>query len=359
MVACLVLGQPALAADNVRPTIGLPSPDNAVAGVAVNIHASAIDDSSGIASCRLYVDNLDVSAMQVISGQAEVMYTFLAAGVHTIFVFCRDNANNFNSGASGSVLVTAPAGGSSLPPTIEAITATSAFVNVPITLSANVSGAASCTLLANSFPVGEMTIAAGVATRQHTFINAGSQVMSMQCVSTGGVSTIGPSTIVVVGLSPVPPVAVPQGQLIKTSCPTGAAADHPCKAVYYRGVDGKRHAFPNSRVFFTWYTDFLTVKEVSATEMAASLLGRQVTYRPGVKLVKFTTLNNVYAVARGGVLRWIKTEAAAAALYGVDWNKKIDDISDVFFLDYTFGVDINTAADFSPAAEMAASPTIE
>jgi endo-1,4-beta-xylanase len=93
------------------------------------------------------------------------------------------------------------------------------------------------------------------------------------------------------------------------------------------------------------------VKTISADELASIPLGGNVTYRPGVKLVKVTTVPKVYAVAAHGVLRWVKTEEVAKALYGVDWNKKVDDIPDAFFVNYTVGADIGSTSDFSPSLE--------
>lgn len=108
-------------------------------------------------------------------------------------------------------------------------------------------------------------------------------------------------------------------------------------AVYYYGADGKRYVFPNSQAYFTWYADFNGVKVVSAAEMASISLGGNVVYRPGTRLVKITSDPNVYAVEPGGVLRWIQTEEVALALYGADWNRRIDDIPDAFFFNYTIG----------------------
>lgn len=108
-------------------------------------------------------------------------------------------------------------------------------------------------------------------------------------------------------------------------------------AVYYVGTDGKRYAFPNAQVYFTWYADFDAVKIVSATEMASYQLGGNVTYRPGTRLVKITSDPHVYAVEPGGLLRWVQTEQVASGLYGADWNKRIDDIPDAFFFNYSIG----------------------
>ncbi len=122
-------------------------------------------------------------------------------------------------------------------------------------------------------------------------------------------------------------------------------------AVYYVGTDGRRHAFPNSKVYFTWYPNFNSVTVISAQKLASIPLGANVTYKPGARMVKFTTDLRVYAVSKGGVLRWVKTEGAAIGLYGSDWNKKIDDISDAFYVNYTFGPDISSASDYSVAGE--------
>lgn len=117
-------------------------------------------------------------------------------------------------------------------------------------------------------------------------------------------------------------------------------------AVYYIGADGRRHAFPNDRVFFTWYGNFDGVRVVSAGDLASIPLGANVTYKPGMKMVKFTTDSHVYVVSNNRTLRWVKTEAAANALYGSNWNRQIDDISDTFYLDYNIGTDVNAASDY-------------
>lgn len=134
--------------------------------------------------------------------------------------------------------------------------------------------------------------------------------------------------------------------LIKIVCEEEAAANDPCKAVYYYGDDGKRHAFPNERVFFTWYEDFDDVQEVSAEFMASIQLGANVTYRPGVKMVKFQSVNTVYAVSAPAQLRPIASESVAEELYGSEWNTHIDDIPDVFIGNYSFGEEIESAQDY-------------
>lgn len=138
------------------------------------------------------------------------------------------------------------------------------------------------------------------------------------------------------------------GDLIKASQP----------AVYYYGADGKRYVFPNEKTYQTWYADFSGVKIVTDAELAAIQIAGNVTYKPGVKMVKIQTDPKVYAVAHGGLLRWIKTEAAAAELYGINWAKKVEDVADAFFINYNVGANIEVASDFSIESEIAVATDI-
>lgn len=109
-------------------------------------------------------------------------------------------------------------------------------------------------------------------------------------------------------------------------------------SVYFCGADGKRHAFPNRKIHDSWYAgEFGGVAVISDASMASLPLGANVTYRPGVRLVKIQTDPRVYAVAADGILRWVPSEDAALALYGSGWNQMIDDVPDSFFADYKIG----------------------
>ncbi len=138
--------------------------------------------------------------------------------------------------------------------------------------------------------------------------------------------------------------------LVKLACLGDTKADDPCRAVYFYGTDGKRHAFTNEKVFFTWYENFDSVKVISNASMSSLPLGKNVTYHPGTKMVKFQSVPTVYAVSKGGVLRAIASESVVASLYGSDWNKKIDDISDAFFGNYKMGLSINASSDYDVLA---------
>ena len=121
-------------------------------------------------------------------------------------------------------------------------------------------------------------------------------------------------------------------------CVTGSLIRTPLStSVYYCGSDGKRYDFPNAQTYATWYKDFSGVQTITPEDMANITLGGNATYRPGVKLVKIQTDTKVYAVDRNGTLRWVSSPAIAAKYYGASWAKKVEDIPDVFFINYKIG----------------------
>lgn len=100
--------------------------------------------------------------------------------------------------------------------------------------------------------------------------------------------------------------------------------------IYYYAADGYRYVFPNDKTFGSWFSDFGAVTTVSKEVLGQISLKGNVTYRPGVRMIKIQTVPKVYIVDKGGKLRWVKTEELAKKLYGDDWNKKIDDVPDEF-----------------------------
>ncbi|MEK7094952.1 MAG: hypothetical protein AAB886_02500, partial [Patescibacteria group bacterium] len=91
-------------------------------------------------------------------------------------------------------------------------------------------------------------------------------------------------------------------------------------AVYYYGKDGFRYVFPNEKTYFTWYSDFNGVKMIPDSQLGEIQIGGNVTYRPGVKMIKINTDAKTYAVDAGGVLRHVTGEQVAKDLYGNVWN---------------------------------------
>lgn len=143
-------------------------------------------------------------------------------------------------------------------------------------------------------------------------------------------------------VSALPAHAATDGSLIKASGP----------AVYYLNA-GKRYVFPNERIFFSWYRDFSTVETITDRELASYQLGGNVTFRPGVSMVKLPSDPKVYVVAPGGVLRPIDSETVARGLFGANWSRQVNDLSEAYFLDYKVGAPVVATTDFDQAAASA------
>jgi len=130
-------------------------------------------------------------------------------------------------------------------------------------------------------------------------------------------------------------------------------------SVYYYGADGFRYTFPNVKTYNTWYDNFDDVKMITDAELFAIQLGGNVTYKPGVLMVKIDTDPKTYAVSAGGVLNWVTSESVAISLYGSDWNTKIHDVPDGFFTNYTVGAPIEDASSYSPTTAEASVTDID
>lgn len=124
-------------------------------------------------------------------------------------------------------------------------------------------------------------------------------------------------------------------------------------AVYYFGKDGFRYVFPNDKTYFTWYTNFDDVKWLTDADLGKVQIGGNVTYKPGVKMIKINSDPKTYAVGQDGALRWVTTEEIAISLYGSNWNTKIDDVADGFFSNYSMSREIEEVDDFVPTDETA------
>jgi hypothetical protein len=179
----------------------------------------------------------------------------------------------------------------------------------------------------------------------------------------GGLPSIDPRTGLYQNYTSTPIAPLPNvknvHQLVKLKDDGNTTTQHD-STVYYLGADGKRHAFPNPSVYGSWYCDFSQILIVSESELASYQLGKNVTYRPGLRLVKFPTNPRVYVVQGGRMLRPIQDEGTAITLFGSNWAKRVSDIEDTFYNDYLFGEVITSMTDKAflditpsyPSAEM-------
>ncbi|HJN84755.1 MAG TPA: hypothetical protein QF873_00365 [Patescibacteria group bacterium] len=115
-------------------------------------------------------------------------------------------------------------------------------------------------------------------------------------------------------------------------------------AVYAIDDHGKRRPFSGESTYFSWFEDFDEVVELSPSAMAAYSLGATMPMHHGTWLVKIQSVNDVYAVERGGVLRRIPDEATAELFYGADWADRVRDISPTDWPRYTLGDDLSSSA---------------
>lgn len=123
-------------------------------------------------------------------------------------------------------------------------------------------------------------------------------------------------------------------------------------SVYYLSADGKRYVFPNETTYFSWYADFSSVVTVPQSELESYPLGKNITVRPGTKLIKITTDPKVYAVEPGGSLVHVPDEDTAMSLWGDNWSQRVVDIADAFFTNYEVAEGQEVMADSYPAGSL-------
>ncbi len=385
-------------ADTTGPTIGAVTTNINDTGTASTFSFMG-SDASGIDSCSLIIQENDevlagfhtaISSYASVSATFDPMiilwsasYTFTETGDFYAYAHCVDEAGNYGSSADATFTVSGTEVVDTTAPTVGTPSPTTFTLGTARTISATAAdniAVSSCTLYINGASAGTMTIANGAASKSYTFSSGATATVVVTCRDAAGNSASGTatatlSTAVVTDDEEVivddEIIAEEEdvtneegdavaGNLVKLACSEGADVNDPCKAVYfYADFDSKRHAFPNEKVFFTWYENFDDVVVVSDDFMASLTLGRNITYHPGTRMVKFITVNTVYAVTRGGVLRPIDSEATAIALYGSTWNRQIDDISDAFYGNYEFGDDVTSTADYDRENEESSITNID
>jgi hypothetical protein len=111
-------------------------------------------------------------------------------------------------------------------------------------------------------------------------------------------------------------------------------------SVYFLDQNNLRHAYPNQKIWESYFgNNFSQVEIVSAEKLASYPLDRNVPYNIG-SLFKISSVPKVYVVTKDRSISWIKTEDAAVRLYGPEWNTLIHDLPDAFFGDYVLSEEI-------------------
>jgi len=124
-------------------------------------------------------------------------------------------------------------------------------------------------------------------------------------------------------------VADLDGQLLRTKLNS---------AVYYVAKGSTvRQVFPDAATYFSWFTDFSGVKEVSTTEIAKYTLGKNMTYKPG-SLIKITSVPKVYLVGSPNTIGWVVDEVTFKRL-GYSFSN-VHDVAVSYFGDYIQGANV-------------------
>lgn len=243
-------------------------------------------------------------------------------------------------------------------PTVGRITPTTAVTGETVTFSSLVTDndvLDTCSLYVDGEREKYLTVKRDVVYTTYKFSEDGKYDLFVRCTDTDGNVVTGATRKVTVtdGSTYVDP-----GTLIKLGCEGDVYTNDPCTSVYYYGVDGKRHAFSTEAVFFSWFNDFDNLVIISRSVMADIPLGKNVTFRPGERLVKFST-NSVYAVSYEGLLRPIANAEIAEALFGEDWISLIEIVDDVFYGNYRIGATVESSSSFSWSAAKSATTKID
>ena len=316
---------------------------------------ASTDSQSGIDGYEFKVDSGSYSSVGDVTTKTHS--TALSNGAHTAYLYAVDLGDNDSPIATLSFTVDADST-SSGSPDVSSMTPSTALKDATVTFSVRISddeSVESCDLYVDGSLSKTMTLKTDLAYATQKFTSTGTHELYARCTDNDDLKTSG--SVVTVTVSSGSSAASP-GDIIKIGCEGDVYVNDPCTAVYYYGNDGLRHAFPNEAAFKSWFTDFDDLVTVSSSAMANITLGRNVTFRPGTSLIKFST-NTVYAVSYGGILRPISTEAIAIALFGSDWAADITVVSDVFFANYRIGSDIESSNDYSASSSKTGTATID
>lgn len=107
-------------------------------------------------------------------------------------------------------------------------------------------------------------------------------------------------------------------------------------SVIDKKIVGERFLFMNEKIYRTWFSNFVPVRHYSNEAIENTVSRGAMLPAPG-SLVKRPESPIVYAATLGRLLRPIENETIAARLFGVQWNRKVFDIDDYVFSQYSAG----------------------
>ncbi|MFH1404540.1 MAG: hypothetical protein ABIH21_00385 [Patescibacteria group bacterium] len=332
------------------PVITDPVPSEAGLGQPT-VFSVNITSSSDIVRCNFYEEGKFQGLMALANEslkQFNFIHEFTTPGYREVYVKCINKSQKTGQSPTQRVLVSRKADRE--PPVIKSITPSSARQNqsklFEVKISDNIA-IKQCDFIVDGKKF-KMVVSNkdGLAKKMYMFSETGNHDVLVDCYDYQLNKT---SLTQEVGVLPELFLMNP-GTLIKAWCAGDTQTDDPCKAVYYFGADGKRHPFPNEIAYFSWYKDFNDVQVVSPDILASITLGSGVTYRPGLRPIKFVSSPDVYVVLNKGYLRRIKTESMAKALYGDSWSKLVIEFSDTFFSHYKVLAELSSPSDYDRKA---------
>lgn len=109
-------------------------------------------------------------------------------------------------------------------------------------------------------------------------------------------------------------------------------------AVYYLDQNQTRHLFSNQNIFFSWYDGNWSdqdIEIVSQYRFDSYSIGKNVTIRPGTKLMKFQNSGRIYAVSYPNTLHYADNDVLIK-LYP-NYNEKLITMQNSFESDYVQG----------------------
>lgn len=341
---------------NNAPTVPAVSPSTATEDEEVTFTVDPYSDER-VSWCDVYIDGDNMGDMDRQSdGTFEYEYTFRDSGTYTVYATCTDASYDVTRGTSRTVTVYNEDDDEN-ELSVPRVTPSTATEDEEETFTVKPSSdynVTDCWLYVEGTRVATMDEkSTNVFTTDYTFHTSGNYSVYAYCKDSHGNAMTGEKRTVDVSDDDYDSSSnndnddeADHGSLIKTVCGASIAVNDPCTAVYYYGEDGKRHVFPNSSVYFTWYNDFDDVIEVSGDFMSSITLGKNVTYRPGSVLVQFESAASIYAVDEDRTLRRYTTTSLITSDYGSDYKDVLVTVADSLYNNYTIGSVIDSSGDF-------------